>query len=261
MKKLKIIILTLGFLFSTFSFSSVFLRVASQGALVARRPYAPKLARTMFSFAQKSSAIFPALSESALVVVDMQKSFISWEPNEFSFENEKKFKATNKEQERLMHFALENEIPIVLIKYAQQGPIMPKLHSLARGYDRVKIFEKNTNGAFNPLNSGKKELTSYLQKQGVNNLIVAGANGGSCVRSTIQGALVDGYSVVACSDAIIDFNYEKFKYPFEYSAIPSSFLAYILNDVCAHFDVVANKGRFKFFQVKETTQLSEKLAK
>jgi isochorismate hydrolase len=57
---------------------------------------------------------------------------------------------------------------------------------------------------------------SYLRDKKIGTLIIAGANGGACVLSSIQGILNENVNVLAYSQAIADFNFHSFAYPYEY---------------------------------------------
>lgn len=64
-------------------------------------------------------------------------------------------------------------------------------------------------------NKNRQPLIAHLKKLNVGTLAMVGANGGSCVRQSIDKALDGNCNVVAFNKAIADFGYESFVYPFE----------------------------------------------
>ena len=123
-------------------------------------------------------------------------------------------------------------------QYSDMGPTDSRILKALQGYDNKKVFSrlinrilfrrtalknshssavmtKNQDGMLDDYNQSKAELLSYLKSNHIKNLIVTGANGGACVHESISGALTNKFNVVAVTDGIADFNYEKFIYPYD----------------------------------------------
>ena len=60
----------------------------------------------------------------------------------------------------------------------------------------------------------KKDLIESMNSYQVGTLIIAGANGGACIRHTILGALQNNCNVIAFNDGIADLNFQSFIYPY-----------------------------------------------
>jgi nicotinamidase-related amidase len=151
----------------------------------------------------------------ALVIIDMQEFFINRGEKQNEPENKKKVSVLVEEQLRLIEHAKSQGMPIIFMEYASYGPTNPRLMAAVAGYSDTKTFLKNTDGMFSPDNQYLAGLTSYLQEEEVGNLIIAGANGGACVKQSISGALDNNFSVTAMSSDIADFNYDDFIYPYD----------------------------------------------
>jgi len=78
----------------------------------------------------------------------------------------------------------------------------------------------------------EKELSEHFRKFKVENIVIAGANGGSCVNCSISGSLKMGYKVWTDGYAIIDFNFKNFIYP------------YIYEPDTMRFDTINSKSNF-----------------
>lgn len=178
----------------------------------------------------------------ALVIIDMQPYFAMKLGKHGEEENSKKLKEIIKAQKEAIKAAKVAKIPIIFIEYdiklqpmfmGMHAPIKPGLAQLnspqlmkggpthaelteeAKGYKDVVYIKKTTDGMFNSYNSGKQELVDYLAGKNIGNLIIMGANGGECVKKSINGALNENYSVIAYSKGIADFNHEEFLYPYK----------------------------------------------
>lgn len=151
----------------------------------------------------------------ALVIIDMQAPFITRGGNDQLPENVQKVKAIIKMQRETIKAAKAAEIPIIFAEYESFGKTNAELKEEAKDYKETKYFIKDSDGMFEESNSNKKELIDYLQSKNIGNLIILGANGGACVRSTIVGALEENYSVTAFLNGIADFNYKDFIYPYK----------------------------------------------
>jgi nicotinamidase-related amidase len=162
-------------------------------------------------------AALPAFGQnSALIIIDMQPQFVTRGGHDQDPGNIKKVNKILENQVAAIEEAKKAGIPIVFLEYENFGDTNKILKTAVKDYDKAEYFKKNTDGMFSEYNDHKKELVSYLDSQGVENLIITGANGGACVKRSIAGSLGDGkYNVYAYSQAIADFNYTEFIFPYD----------------------------------------------
>jgi len=172
-------------------------------------------ALTLITLVSSVSFAENSISKSALIVIDMQAKFITRGGNQWIPENMKKVDAIIRSQVEAIREARRESIPIIFLEYRNYGSTNEKLKDAAEGYGEVAYFIKTTDGMFSSGNKHKKELVDFLEKEEVGTLIITGANGGACVRASINGALAANYSVVAFSQGIADFNYKDFIYPYD----------------------------------------------
>jgi nicotinamidase-related amidase len=171
----------------------------------------------LFSVVSFSSFAGDGESKSALVVIDMQDYFATRRGYQEDPKNIAKLKAVLKAQTNAISVAKVKGIPIVFVEYKSRlfsdyGETNPQLRRAASGYESTMVFKKSTDGMFDDKKS--TVLKQFFQKNDVDTLIVCGANGGACVKSSIRGALIEGYNVIAYNKAIADFNYESFVHPY-----------------------------------------------
>ncbi len=155
-----------------------------------------------------------ASEKQALVIIDMQPDFIERQGVHKKPENKKRLKEVLAHQEMLIASAKATQTPIIFIEYEGQGQTHSALRSAVGDYANVSTFKKDTSDVFDTRNSFRGELEAHLQENGIKDLLIAGANGGACVRQSIEGALMRDYNVIASSNGIADFNYDPFIYPY-----------------------------------------------
>jgi nicotinamidase-related amidase len=162
----------------------------------------------------------------ALVIIDMQYHYITRDGFEDLGDNEEKLRQVLERLITLIEIAKSQQVPIILIetkfKGNYRGPTHQALIDAIGNYKDVRIFIKTTDGMLDEKNQARAELENHLNKRGVTDLVVTGANGTICVKCSILGALRRGYRVWADRFAIIDFNYSDFIWPFSY--LSSEFL-------------------------------------
>lgn len=151
----------------------------------------------------------------ALIIIDMQPTFVERGGNDHKPENKKKVAEILAIQTKSIEMAKKAGIPIVFLEYEDFGPTNSVLKKAVGDYAKTKYFLKDTDGMFSPRNDYKEELDNYLESEKVKTLIITGANGGACVKSSISGALRENYNVLAFSKGIADFNYRDFIYPYD----------------------------------------------
>lgn len=148
------------------------------------------------------------------MIIDMQPFFAKRGGNHSEGVNPDKLKAVIQEQRKLIDAAKSRGIPILLVQYAGIGRTSPELTQRMKGYPKLKLITKNTDGLFDPKNKSIKQVKDQLEAWKTDELIIAGANGGACVEKTIQGALREKYKVAKYVPGVADFNEQNFIYPF-----------------------------------------------
>lgn len=168
-----------------------------------------------FARAQIASAV--SIGGAAVVIIDMQDYFVARMGYASKSENEKVYSILLKQQLKLIKRARKNKLPIIFLEHRGLGVTgftVKPLKKAVSGYKYAVFFEKTSDGAFDEKNKTRKKFVRYLEKNQIDTLIIAGANGGSCVRSTIEGALKNSYNVIAFCRGIADFNFKNFIYPY-----------------------------------------------
>lgn len=153
----------------------------------------------------------------ALVVIDMQRDFVT----RGGFHNHKKNIQTvdsiQKELLDLINRAVKKGIPVIFLEYEEHGRTDPDLLKAIGGYHNSTLFLKDTDGMFEKDNRYRSDLADYLKSRKIGHLIIAGANGGACVRSSIEGALENNCNVTVYNRGVADFNFPEFIYPYSYA--------------------------------------------
>jgi nicotinamidase-related amidase len=162
-----------------------------------------------FSFASP-----PDGPKTALVIIDMQPIFVTRGGYDKTPKNVEKVNQILKIQLEAIERAKHDNMPIVVVQYANEGKTNEKLTTAIGDYPQTVNLTKNTDGLFDDDNTYKKEAVKYFVDHDIKKLIITGANGGACVRQTIEGALNEKFSVTAVSPGIADFNYPDFIYPY-----------------------------------------------
>jgi len=181
-------------------------------------------------------------SEVGLVILDMQEIYTK----RFGYlkyeSNQRKFKDLLKKQIELIELAKSKGLPIFITEYyinhtimegliyrkkEHQAEVLPEILNVVSDYWNVYYVQKSRDDLF--VNSRVKpeeryhpklwwDISSYfidkIDELNISKLIIAGANGGSCVKSTVQGALKNNIEVVVFQEAVIDFNFKEFIYPY-----------------------------------------------
>ncbi len=170
------------------------------------------LARTIFLIFFNIIIIVNAWPQNALIIIDMQSGFT----DDYYYYNDLNpsiLKEIIANQVEAIEQAKREGIPIVVLEVRGEGMTNSNLIKALGDYKYLRLI-KNTTGAFESPTVAK-QLNKYLADKEVKNLIIGGANGKWCVKSTIDGAINCGYKVIAVSDLIADFTSHKFLHPFE----------------------------------------------
>lgn len=151
----------------------------------------------------------------ALVVIDMQQSFIARSGTADRPSNRAKVKKILDAQVEAIQRAKLESVPIVFIEYEGYGPTLERLQEAAQGAKEVTRIPKSTDGIFDIGNTHEKELTAYLARNHVGTLILTGINGAACVKKSTLGSLKRNLNVVTYDRAIGEFNTPRFIYPYD----------------------------------------------
>lgn len=142
----------------------------------------------------------------ATVLIDMQQGFYE----RGGTTNSEGLKNLVFNQQRLLKWSVQNNIPVLVFEYVGFGKTDPKLMKILTNH-KYKVIQKNTDGGFYSIS--KDETLATLKKWNVDALIVAGINGPYCVKSTIEGALENGYDVMTTAWVIGNINYNPPTFP------------------------------------------------
>jgi nicotinamidase-related amidase len=152
----------------------------------------------------------------ALVIVDMQDNFVTRGRSDKLPENQETLRILDIKQNEMIDVAKRRGLPIMLVEYVGNGPTNEKIMARIGNYAKVFTILKSTDGLYDWFNTSAEVAREGLKEFGVTDLIIMGANGGSCVERTIRGALRAGYRVWAYKNGIADFNPITFQYPYSY---------------------------------------------
>ncbi|MEQ1879126.1 MAG: isochorismatase family protein [Bdellovibrionia bacterium] len=181
-----------------------------------------KLSLLFFLIFFSASASFAGLEQPALVIIDMQAAFFTRPELSQQPANVEKLRTVLRTQVEAIRLARRARLPIVVIEYylppsgthISLRHTVPELKGALAGYGNVRYFMKYFDGAFDERDGEKVKLLEHLSKSRIKTLIVTGANGRSCVASTIEGAVTNGFKIVSFSPGIADFGSTDFIYPY-----------------------------------------------
>lgn len=164
-------------------------------------------------------ALFSSLGfaqNAALVIIDMQPFFSERIGRHTSSENKAKINQILQRQRELIRLAKGRNVPILMIEYESCGATCEALVREIGSYSNTRTFVKSTDSMFDEQSGVVRDIKKYLSKRTITELIVSGANGGICVKCSIEGALNHGYKVWTDPYAIADFEEQDFVYPYHY---------------------------------------------
>lgn len=142
----------------------------------------------------------------AVVLVDMQIGFYE-RGGTTDTQELKDLVAKDKE---LLEWAVENDVPVLVLEYQGFKNTDPKLMSVIENYTHA-VIEKNRDGGFD--GQSEDAVINQLKEWGVDTLIVAGINGCCCVKQTALGAIRNGLDVMTSSDIVGNINQNPPLYP------------------------------------------------
>lgn len=133
----------------------------------------------------------------ALLIIDMQKCFLDeHRPEEVAL--------MISAQITLIRECKKQNVPIVVIEYAEDGNTIPELQIELLGYGNLHFVIKKNNDAF--LGTG---LRSALIEFGVEEIILAGVNASYCVLETARTAVKCNFRICTSEKLISDSPHNK----------------------------------------------------
>lgn len=184
-----------------------------------------------------------AYGNTALVLIDMQSYFVTRGGQYLDETNKEKFSDLISHQAEAMKEAMKFNLPILIVEFdinknykvvVEKDSLKRKLFtrksrktnkrllSVIKDYNNVKLIRKSNNGMLSSYNT-LINITGFFKLNDVTNLIIMGANGGACVRASIQDVIGLGdYVVYAYSKGIADFNSKEFIYPYRDTVLLNS---------------------------------------
>ena len=140
------------------------------------------------------------MKNSALVVIDLQNDIT------------KNYKEIIDNINRAIDWAVGHEIPVVYIKHNNLSVGTRTFKPDSRGAELVpemKIVSENifTKSKGNALTS--EEFADYIEKNGIADFCIAGADATACVKSTCFNMRKAGYGVTVLSDCVTSYDKKK----------------------------------------------------
>lgn len=142
----------------------------------------------------------------ATVLIDMQEGFYA----RGGTTDSEKLKKLVSNQIRLLKWSVQNHVPVLIFEYVGFGKTDSKLMQVIKNHPH-KVIQKDSDGGFESISLA--EALATLNQWNVDALIVAGINGPYCVKSTIVGALENGYDVMTTSWVIGNINFNPPTFP------------------------------------------------
>jgi len=112
-------------------------------------------------------------------------------------------------QKRVLEYAIENDIPVLVFEMDMRGKTVPELRELIDRVPRHRYFTKFSRGGF--LKHGmvpyphtpEDDPRVWIREQGVKVLYHMGANTDYCVLETARAAVGEGFSVGTTADVVM----------------------------------------------------------
>lgn len=149
-----------------------------------------------------------------VVLIDMQVYFLGSHRDEG--QNPEKYARVIERQRQVLRLARELGLPVAVLEYLNVGRTNPTLMKEIANYPKAQVFQKATDGMFDEGSGVADQIERFFASTKTKTLVICGANGGYCVRSSIRGSLEKKYQVWADLRAIIEFNTRAYTYPYLY---------------------------------------------
>lgn len=153
-----------------------------------------------------SSAVAVPKSDVAVVLIDMQYGFYQ----RGGVTQSKGLADLVSQQEKLLNWAVSNDVPVLIFEYSGFAATDTRLTSILSGFRTHTVIKTNDNGFYY---DSRDEAVKTLDAWGARTLIAAGINGAYCVRSTVLGAMANGYDVITTPTIVGNINQNPPIYP------------------------------------------------
>jgi nicotinamidase-related amidase len=158
----------------------------------------------------------PDATNTAVFIIDMQPAFVNRIGQVDEGPNKVKFDKLIEEQQALIAHAKFAKLPIVYIETESSGATFESLTAAAKNYANTVTLSKTSDGMLEEKSLHHDQVETYLEKNKIGRLIVAGVNAYSCVSQSMYGALAGNCSVLAYIPGIADLNRSTIKYRISY---------------------------------------------
>jgi nicotinamidase-related amidase len=147
----------------------------------------------------------------AIVVVDMQQFFLpkrQTPPGQWS-------QTLIKTQLKLLKWANSRHFHVLVFEYVGFQPTIAPVRAavLQFGSDRFAFVKKGGDDGFTDMGPDQPDPEWILKSWGVQNIIITGINGSSCVLDTVRSALERDFNVFTAPELVANFNMAKLRYP------------------------------------------------
>jgi len=140
------------------------------------------------------------MQNKALIIVDIQNDIT------------KNYKDIIENINNAINWAVNNDFYVVYIRHENLSPGTRTFKPNTRGAELVpdmKIVSENIFTKYKGNALSSKELTSFIDKNIINDFYIAGADAVACVKSTCYNMRKEGYNVTVISDCITSYDKKK----------------------------------------------------
>lgn len=164
------------------------------------------------------------MENTALLIIDVQNDYFKGGKMELAG-----YEAAGNNTKQVLEYFRSHHLPVIHIKHIamQEGAtfFLPntsgaEINILVSPKENEKIITKNYPNSFR-----ETELLSYLQFQGIKNLIITGMMTDVCVDSTVRAAMDFGFNNTVIGDAVATRDRELFGEAVKAADINRSYLA------------------------------------
>lgn len=164
------------------------------------------------------------MKSTALLIIDVQNDYFKGGKMELAG-----YEAAGKNTKQILEYFRSHDLPVIHIKHiaTQEGAtfFLPntsgaEINSIVSPKVDEKIITKNYPNSFR-----ETELLSYLQSQGIENLVITGMMTDVCVDATVRAAMDLGFNNTVIVDAVATKDRELYGKTVKASDINRSYLA------------------------------------
>lgn len=164
------------------------------------------------------------MKSTALLIIDVQNDYFKGGKMELAG-----YEAAGKNTKQILEYFRSHDLPVIHIKHiaTQEGAtfFLPntsgaEINSIVSPKVDEKIITKNYPNSFR-----ETELLSYLQSQGIENLVITGMMTDVCIDATVRAAMDLGFNNTVIGDAVATKDRELYGETVKASDINRSYLA------------------------------------